>query len=114
MIKDYLGDNYHDEIREMLKADECLLPDTIIDAELNIQAANTILVGMLENCVPINSEARKGKVGRAARLYLCAVLCVMLKSRTKNSFFEKYRRDWEYKRGQCAGKADKIMIKLFK
>jgi len=114
MIKDYLGDNYHDEIREMLKADEYLLPDSIIDADLNMQAAEIILVGMLENCVPINSEARKEKVGRAAKLYLCAVLCVMLKSRTKNSFFEKYRRDWDAKRSQCAGNADKIMIKLFK
>ena len=114
MLKDYLGDNYHDSIRELLKTDDYLLPDSIIDAELNISAANIILTGMLESCKPINSDARKEKVSRAGKLYLCAVLCTMLKSRTKNKIFAGYRRDWESKRKQCIDKADKIMFKLFK
>ena len=108
MIKDYLEENYHDEIRAILKADEALLPDKFIDADLNMGGANVILSGMLESCVAINSDRRRERVSRAAKLYLCAVLCVMLKSRDKNG------RDWEYRRKKCADKANKIMIKLFK
>lgn len=107
MIKDYLGENYHDEIRAMLKADDVLLPDRIIEAELNIGAANMILEGMLESCVAINSDRRRERVSEATKLYLCAVLCVMLKTRDKG-------RDWEYRRKKCADKANKIMIKLFR
>lgn len=107
MIKDYLGENYHDEIREILKADEALLPDKFIDADLNMGGANVILSGMLESCVAINSDRRRERVSRAAKLYLCAVLCVMLKTRDKG-------RDWEYRRKKCADKADRIMIKLFR
>ena len=114
MLKGYLGDNYRDSIREMLKADDRLLPDSIIDAELNVGATKLIIDGMLESCVQINSEVRKEKVGRAVKLVHCAVLCTMLKSRTKNELFANYRRDWESKRKQCMDKADKIMFKLFK
>ena len=114
MITDYLEPNYHDSIRKFLGADEFLLPNQIIDAELNIGAAGIILEGVLESCKPINSDARKEKVSRASKLYLCAVLCTMLKSRTKNKMFADYRRDWESKRKQCIDKADKIMLKLFK
>ena len=114
LIKEYLGENYHDEIREILKADEVLLPDRIIDAELNIGAANLILEGMLESCVAINSEKRKERVSRAAKLYLCGVLCLALRSRTKVEPFKGYSRDWEYHRKKSMDKANKIMIKLFK
>ncbi|MFA6729094.1 MAG: hypothetical protein WCS17_12900 [Prevotella sp.] len=114
MLKEYLGDNYHDSIRELLKADDYLLPDSIIDAELNVGATKIIIDGMLESCVQINSERRKERVSRAVKLTHCAVLCTMLKSRTKNKMFANYRRDWEYKRKQCMDKADKIMFKLLK
>lgn len=114
LIKDYLGANYHDEIRELLKADDILLPDRIIDAELNIGAANIILEGMLESCVSINSDRRKERVSRAAKLSLCGVLCLPLSSRTKVGPFLKYRKDWEYHRQKNMGKANKIMLKLFK
>ena len=114
MIKDYLGENYHDEIREILKADEVLLPDSIIDAELNMGAANMILQGMLESCVPINSVRRKERVSRAAKCYLCGVLCLALNSRTKVEPFLKYRMNWEYHRRKNMDKANKIMLKLFR
>ena len=114
MLKTYLGDNYHDVIRETLKADDYLLPDSIIDAELNVGATKIIIEGMLESCVPINNEARKERVSRAVKLYHCAVLCTMLKSRTKNELYAKYRKDWEGKRKQCIERANKIMIKMFK
>lgn len=114
LIKDYLGENYHEEIREILKADEALLPDRIIDAEINIGAANMILKGMLESCVAINSNRRRERVSRAAKLYLCGVLCLPLNSRTKVEPFLKYRKDWEYHRQKNMDKANKIMIKLFK
>lgn len=114
LIKDYLGENYHDEIREILKADDVLLPDRIIDAELNISAANIIFEGMLESCVAINSDRRRERVSRAAKLYLCGVLCLALKSRTKVEPFKGYSRDWEYQRQKNMGKANKIMLKLFK
>lgn len=112
LIKEYLRENYHDEIRDILKADDVLLPDRIIDAELNISAANIILEGMLESCVAINSEKRKERVSRAAKLFLCGVLCLALNSRTKVEPFLKYRRDWEYHRKKNMDKANKIMLKL--
>lgn len=114
LIKNYLGENYHDEIREMLKADDILLPDRIIEAELNIGAANMILEGMLESCVVINSDKRRERVSKAAKFYLCGVLCVMLTSRTKVEPFLKYRRDWEYHRQKNMDKANKIMLNLFR
>ena len=114
LIKNYLGENYHDEIRDILKADDVLLPDSIIDAELNIGAANMILKGMLESCVVINSDKRRERVSKAAKFYLCGVLCVMLTSRTKVEPFLKYRRDWEYHRQKNMDKANKIMLKLFR
>lgn len=113
-IKDYLGESYHDEIRDILKADDVLLPDRIIDAELNIGAVNIILQGMLESCVAINSDRRRERVSRAAKRYLCGVLCLALNSRTKVEPFLKYRKDWEYHRQKNMGKANKIMLKLFK
>jgi len=114
LIKNYLGENYHDEIREMLKADDVLLPGRIIDAELNIEAANMILNGMLESCVVINSDRRRKRVSQAAKLYLCGVLCLALNSRTKVEPFLKYRKDWEYHRRKNMEKANAIMLKLFR
>lgn len=114
MLKTYLGENYHDEIREILKADDVLLPDRIIDAELNIGAANMILEGMLESCVAINSDRRRERVSRAAKFYLCGVLCLALNSRTKVEPFLKYRINWEFHRRKNMDKANKIMFKLFK
>lgn len=114
LIKEYLRENYHDEIRDILKADEVLLPDRIIDAELNIGAANLILEGMLESCVQINTVKRKAQVSRAAKLFLCGVLCLALNSRTKVEPFLKYRKDWEYHRRKNMDKANKIMLKLFR
>ena len=114
LIKNYLGESYHDEIRDTLKTDEALLPDRIIDAELNINAANIIFEGMLESCVQINTVKRKAQVSRAAKCYLCGVLCLALNSRTKVEPFLKYRKDWEYHRQKNMGKANKIMLKLFR
>ena len=114
LIKNYLGENYHDEIRDILKADDVLLPDSIIDAELNMGAANMMLEGMLESCVVINSDKRRERVNKAAKFYLCGALCVMLTSRTKVEPFLKYRRDWEYHRQKNMDKANKIMLKLFR
>lgn len=114
LIKDYLGDNYHDEVREILKADDILLPDRIIDAELNIGTANMILESMLESCVAINNDRRKERVSRAAKFYLCGVLCLALNSRTKVEPFLKYRINWEYHRRKNMDKANKIMLKLFR
>lgn len=114
LIKTYLGDDYHDEIREILKADEVLLPDSIIDAELNMGAANMMLEGILESCVSVNSARRKGRVSRAAKLYLCGVLCLALNSRTKVEPFLKYRMNWKYHCKKNIEKANKIMLKLFR
>jgi hypothetical protein len=108
MIKEYLSENYQEEIREILQADETLFPNKFIEADLNIGGANMILEGMLESCVPINNDKRKEQVCEAAKLYLCGVLCVMLKTRDKSG------KNWEYRRMKCMDKANKIMIKLFK
>ena len=36
MYEEYLGQGYHDKVRKMLTANTDLLPDRIIDADLNI------------------------------------------------------------------------------
>lgn len=114
MLKAYLGESYHDEIRKILKADEALLPDRIIDADINICSADMVLSGMLESCVPIVGEKRRQAVEKAAGWYLCGVLCVALESRTRVAPFLEYRKDWRRVGDRCVEKANKKMLKLMR
>lgn len=43
MYKEYLGEDYYTKVRKMLTANEELLPNRIIDADLNIGGMKQLL-----------------------------------------------------------------------
>lgn len=103
MYSEYFGEGYHGIIRKMLTADEKLCPDSMIDADLNIGAMKMLISQGLEN-LPDNTigdnELKFQVLQRAARYYLAAVLCVVLKSRVESPPFNlaKYKKNWDKKR----------------
>jgi hypothetical protein len=109
-----LGENYHWEIRKLIGAGDKLLPDSIIDAELNVGAAKLILGTRLELVSPEVMEKSTDKIQKAAKHYLAAVICVALKSRTAEAPYNtsKYRKNWDDKRRSLLSKADLIMERL--
>jgi hypothetical protein len=114
MYTEYLGENYHWEIRKLLGAGDTLCPDSIIDAEYNIGAMKMIMTQKMKDVARIDSEEKFQKLSKAARYYLVAVICVALRSRTAVAPYNtsKYRRDWDKIRGKCLSKAEKIMHSL--
>jgi len=125
MYKLFFSEGYHDKIRAMLTADETLLPDRLIDAELNVGATKRLMDGMFEelginpNNVKdidkvINSQEKFIKIQDIARNYHCAVLCVMLRSRTKSAPFciPRYKKNWNIKRRKFVDYANLAMLKL--
>jgi hypothetical protein len=114
MYTEYLGENYHWEIRKILGADDVLCPDSIIDAEYNIGAMKEIMTAKLEIVTRVDSEDKFQKLSKAGRYYLCAVICLALKSRTAVAPYNtsKYRKDWDKIREKCLSKGEKIMSRL--
>ena len=125
MYEKYFGEDYYDKVRKMLTADHVLLPDSIIDAEVNVGAALGLLSSVLdktwakramENKPDISSQDADAisLMRQAAIHYLCGVLCVALRSRTKTPPFntKEHIRRWGKKRGQHMKKGDNIMAQL--
>lgn len=98
MYSEYLGVNYHDTIRSMLKAKRDILPDAVIDSELNIGAMRMILndslfVPLATGRIEMN-EANFATVRNAALHTLAGILCASLDSKTRVPEFKEHRRNW--------------------
>lgn len=103
MHKQYLGKGYHDKIRKMLTCNEELLPNRIIDADLNIGGMKQLLSPALEKMNmfgnKIDSEEKFNQLSQVALYYLCGILCMAMKSRTSAPPFDlkKYQKRWDKK-----------------
>jgi hypothetical protein len=113
MYSEFLGQGYHDAIRKMLVADKDLLPDSVIDADLNIGAMKAI-IGKSLSPEDIADESKFNQLVSAARYYLCGVLCLALKSRTSAPPFNipKYKKNWDKKRKNYMTKGNQIILGL--
>lgn len=105
MYSNYLGQDYHNKIRTLLQANEELLPDRIIDADLNIGGMRKIIQERLKKVeLTIGPIPKTGEIfeilQESALQILAAVLCVALKSRTAVPPYIKYRKNWEKKQGK--------------
>ncbi len=118
LYAEYLGEGYHDKVRKMLTCDENLLPDRIIDADLNINTMKQLITPALEKMQmcgkQINSKEKFKQLSNAALYYLCGVLCMVLKSRTSVPPFNipKYKKKWDKKRDKYMQKGNQLMIGL--
>lgn len=115
MYEEYLGPNYHNRIRKMMTADRELLPDRIIDADLNIGAMKQLLTPYLENMnkfgKKVNTETKFKQLSDSAIYYLCGILCMAMKSRTSSPPFNvpKYKKNWDKKQKGYMEKGNKLM-----
>lgn len=104
MYKEYLGEGYHEKIRKMLTADETLLPDKIIDADLNIGGMKKLIAPAIEKMQmfgkAVDTEEKFKLLSDAALYYLCGILCMAMKSRTSAPPFNlsKYKKRWDKKK----------------
>lgn len=115
MYKEYLGEGYHEEIRKMMTTDETLLPDRIIDADLNIGAMKRFIAPAIDRMEMlgnrVDNEQKFSQLSNAAVYYLCGVLCVAMKSRTSTPPFNipRYKKRWDKKRDGYMQKGNTLM-----
>lgn len=120
MHEEYLGPDYHNRIRKMLTVDETILPDRIIDADLNIGAMKRLLSPAIEKMMisgkNVDSEAKFNQLSNAALYYLCGILCVAMKSRTSAPPFNvpKYQKRWDKKQKKYMEKGNLLLQGLIK
>lgn len=101
---EYLGEGYHKIIREKMTADEKLLPDDIIDSDVNIGAMKRLVTPAMETLMQfgkrIDNEKKYVQLRDAALNLLCGILCLAMKSRTSSPPFDgpEYKRNWDKKR----------------
>lgn len=115
MYEEYLGEGYHAKLRHMLTADETLLPNRIIDADLNIGGMKRLIapalekMGMLGN--KVDNEQKWNQLQSAALYYLAGIICMTLKSRTSAPPFNipKYKKPWDKKQTGYMQKANLLM-----
>lgn len=118
MYEEYLGEGYHDKIRKMLTLPEEVLPNSVIDADLNIGAMKQLLSPALEKMKVhgkrINSEEKFNQLSQVALYYLCGILCVAMKSRTSATPFniKKYQKNWDKKQKKYIEKGNLILLRL--
>jgi hypothetical protein len=104
MYKEYLGEGYHEKIRKMLTVDDTLLPDKIIDADLNIGGMKRLIAPAIEKMQVfgknVDTEEKFKLLSDAALYYLCGILCMAMKSRTSAPPFNlsKYKKRWDKKK----------------
>lgn len=115
MYKEYLGEGYHDRIRKMLTCNKELLPNSIIDAENNIGAMKMLIAPAVEKMQTqgkfIDTDEKYKSLTDVAIYYLCAILCMAIKSRTSTPPFDKkkYQKRWEKKQTKYVQKANILM-----
>jgi hypothetical protein len=118
LYEDYLGKGYHAKLRQMLTADDTLLPDRIIDAELNIGAMKLLIAPVMDKInmsgKKIDNEAKFNQLSTAAQYYLAGVLCTAMISRTSAPPFNvpKYKKPWCKKRAGYMQKGNNLMMGL--
>lgn len=115
LYEDYLGKGYHNKLRQMLTVDETLLPNRIIDADLNIGGMKQLIVPALEKMNVlgnrVDDEDKFNLLCSAALYYLAGILCMAMKSRTSAPPFNipKYKKPWEKKQAGYIQKANLLM-----
>lgn len=120
MYKEYLGEGYHDRIRKMLTCDKELLPDSIIDSEYNIGAMKMLIAPAIEKMQMqgkfVDTDAKYKTLTDIAIYYLCAILCVAMKSRTSAPPFDvkKYQKRWDKKQAKYVQKGNVLLEALKK
>jgi hypothetical protein len=120
MYKEYLGEGYHEKIRKMLTADETLLPDKIIDADLNIGGMKKLIAPAIEKMQmfgkEVDNEEKFKLLSDAALYYLCGILCMAMKSRTSSPPFNlpKYKKRWDKKKDGYMQKGNQYMQGLMR
>ncbi len=118
LYEDYLGKGYHNKLRQMLTADETLLPNRIIDADLNIGGMKRLIAPALDNMNMIgnrvDNEKKFNQLSSAALYYLAGILCMAMKSRTSAPPFNipKYKKPWDKKQAGYMQKANSLIIGL--
>ena len=116
--EEYLGLGYRDKVRKMIGVDEVLLPNRIIDADLNIGTMKQLIAPVLEEMSKfgkfVNTEKKYKQLNDAALNYLCGILCVALKSRTSSPPYDapEYKRNWDKKREKFMRYANSQMMGL--
>lgn len=115
LYSEYLGVGYHAKLRHMLTADEALLPNRIIDADLNIGGMKRLVAPALERMSMtgnrINDERKWNQLSSAALYYLAGILCMAMKSRTSAPPFNipKHKKPWDKKQAGYMQKANLLM-----
>lgn len=115
MYEEYLGKGYHEKVRKMLTLPEDVLPNSVIDADLNIGGMKQLLSPALEKMIAngkvINSEEKFNQLSNVAIYYLCGILCIAMKSRTSTPPFnkKKYQKRWDKKRKNYMQKGNMLM-----
>ena len=117
MYEFLLGEGYHDVIRKILNADDYLVPNSMIDADLNIGALRMLMAGQLDKLQITGnlaySDNKSKSLYEACRYYLAGILCVAIRSRVNSSQFVKYRhRNWDKKRDKCMAKGTAHIARL--
>jgi hypothetical protein len=104
LYSEYLGKGYHGKVRKKIGADDILLPDSIIDADVNIGAMKRLVAPAIENMQAfgkfVDTDKKYSILQDAAINMLCAILCIALKSRTSAPPYDnpEYKRNWDKKR----------------
>lgn len=118
--EEYLGKGYHERIRKAVTVDDVLLPNRIIDADLNIGTMKTLIAPVVEQMQMagkfVNTEKKYKQLNDAALNYLCGILCLALKSRTSSPPYDtpEYKRNWDKKREKFMRYANGQMMELMK
>ncbi len=118
MYEEYLGEGYHEKIRKMVCLPEEVLPNRIIDADLNIGGMKRLLSPALEKMQIhgklIDNEVKFNQLSQVALYYLCGILCMAMKSRTSVPPYnlKKYQKNWDKKQKKYMQKGNQLMMGL--
>ena len=113
MYEEFLGADYHDAVRKILIIGVDKVPDSVIDAELNINTMrgfiSPFVLKMKEKGKTHYTASEYELLQKAARYYLAAIIAVMLRSKQKT---KTNINRWEKKRVKCMEKAARAMYQL--
>ena len=117
MYEEFLGNGYTEKIRHMLTADKNLLPDRIINAQVNIGTAKGLVLSFAErhnSLGLIQTEEEYKKLQDATIYYLAGIICTAMRSRTSSPPFntKKYNKAWDKKREKYMAKGNFLMKDL--